>query len=195
MLLGKKRSTLPPDRMTEPPAPGPAPEPAAPPAGDGWPMQALMARYWILGSMEPTTMALVGYINAANQAALVLNTARVQAYGAPDVNDQALSQVVIPKRSLIALVPLAEAAIRSALQQSPPRAERAVIHAAPFVIRGSFRLPGEMPLAALFSATSLDLLIVTDAQLVCQLPGVHWPESRVPAVIVSKAAVQFYYGE
>jgi hypothetical protein len=167
--------------------PGPTPQP------DGLALQVLTAGYIANGYLDPIEMALVGYLNVPTQVAITLRHARVRVLGTNVDTGQMLQEIIVPKPTLIGLIPQNDAATRSASLQMPPRAERALIYAGPYLIRGAFRLMGDMPLWNLFNAFPGDMLIVSDAEIECQLPGVRFPETKPTLMILNKLRVQLYH--
>lgn len=196
-MLGKKPtypfSGRPKSAPQTPAPPDPSSTSAPTPSADGLALQVLTAGYIANGYLDPIEMALVGYLNVPTQVTITLRHARVRVLGANVDTGQMLPEIIVPKATMIALIPQNDAATRSAVQQMPPRAERALIYAGPYVIRGAFRLMGDMPLWNLFNAFPGDMLAVSDAEIDCQLPGVRFPETKPVLMILNKMRVQLYH--
>ena len=167
-----------------------APQPAQP---AGLALQVLTVGYIADGYIAPIEMPLVGYLNVPTQVTIAMNSAHVRVLGANVDTGQTLPEIIVPKSTMIAIIPKNDAAVRSAGIQLPPRTERALIYAGPFLIRGSFRLMGDMPLRNLFNALSGDMLAVSDAEIHCQLPGVRFPDTKPTLMVLNKTRVQLYH--
>ena len=170
--------------------------PAAPPASPPteWAVQILTARYIVEGALPIPETRLVGHLNNNLHATLTLHNVQLLALGAQATHfRQPLLEVTIPKTSLILLIPRDAAGIRSALMQIPERLERATIHTGPYLVRGAFHLPGNMPLHHLFNVGGGDMLPLTEVEVKCQLLGARITTLHAEVVVLNKAAVHLYH--
>jgi len=189
-MFGKKPAPPPPAQLKPQGTPQPqAPRPA------GWAVQALTADYLANGYLAPVMdMPLVGFLNISTQSTLALSSVQLQALGSQaTLANGSPAEITIPKASLVALLPRDEAALRSAAMQMPQRAERAVIYAGPYLLRAAFMLVGDMPLRNFFGTGGGSLVAVTDAEVICQLPGAQFAPLKAPILILNKALVQLYH--
>jgi hypothetical protein len=179
-----------------PPPKAPVPQtPAQPPARPaGWAVRILTPDFVVTGYMAPIEMPLVGWLNVSTQTVLSLSQAQLRALDphAPGAGEP-LAEVTLPKASIVAVLPHDELSLRSALQQMPPNAERALICAGPYWLHGSFRLMGSTPLRNLFSATASDMLPVSDVEIRAGRADVVFQAEAVAAAVVNKRWVQVYY--
>jgi hypothetical protein len=170
---------------------GPAPQPPPP---TEWAVQILTARYIIEGALPIPETRLVGHLNNTAHATLTLCNAQLLALGAQATHiRKPLPEVTIPKPSLIVLIPRDAAGARSATLQMPERTERATIHVGPYLLRGTFHLPGNMPLQHLFNVGGGDMLPLTEVEIKCQLLGARITTLHADVLVLNKAAVHLYH--
>ncbi|MGQ0605288.1 MAG: hypothetical protein ACT4QE_26725 [Anaerolineales bacterium] len=166
--------------------------PAQPPTE--WAVQLLTARYIVEGALPIPETRLVGHLNNTAHSTLTLHNAQLLALGAQATHIRnPLPEVTIPKPSLIVLIPRDAASIRSATLQIPERTERAIIHTGPYLIRGAFHLPGNMPLQHLFNVGGGDMLPLTEVEIKCQLLGARITTLHADILVLNKAAVHLYH--
>ena len=186
-----------------PPKPAPAqsstqsaPQSAPQPMGKtaGWAVQFLTTDYVASGYMTPIDMPLVGWLNVPTQAMVTLTQVLVMALDPQiPVTSEMVSEITIPKASIVAVVPRDEMSSRSATMQMPPNTEQAIIYAGPYWLRAAFRMAGGMPLRNLFGATTGDMLAVSDAEIKCLRPNAHFQAQKATAIIINKSRVQLYH--
>jgi hypothetical protein len=183
-MFGRKQ-TVP---LPSPPSPPPTEAPAE------WAMQVLTTKYIVEGTITPLETRLVGYLNIPTQITVTLHNVKLLALGAQAVTMRdTLPEVTLPKASIIGLIPRDAAGTRSTILQVPERAERAVIHVGPYLIRGAFRMPGGMPLSNLFNAGGGDMLVLTDAEVKCQLLGARFTTIKADVMVLNKSQVYLYH--
>jgi hypothetical protein len=159
-----------------------------------WAVQLLTARYIIEGALPIPETRLVGHLNNSVHATLTLHNVQLLSLGAQATHfRKPLLEVTIPKPSLIVLIPRDAAGVRSALSQIPERTERAIIHAGPFLVRGAFHLPGNMPLHHLFNVGGGDMLPLTEVEIRCQLLGARITTLHAEVVVLNKSIVHLYH--
>jgi hypothetical protein len=100
---------------------------------------------------------------------------------------------MVPKATIIALVPRDEAGLRSAELNLPGASKRAIYHTGVFVIQAAARLISENAFAKLFSSSGGNLFTVTDATIRCMWPGPKFQEMKSRAIILNRSLVQFYH--
>jgi hypothetical protein len=199
-MFSRKPPSQPPTKSAAPPAApaAPAPAPAAPAAptlrGTGWHLQVLTTDFVAEGYLPPAETPLAGFLNATNQSTLTLSPAKLMplALQAMIATDNP-PEITVAKSTLIAVIPLDEVSQRSAGVQLPPRAEKAVLYAGPFMIRASVRLMGDMPLRHLFNTGVGNVIIATNAEIVSLRADSVFSVPAAPVVILNKSLVQLYH--
>lgn len=199
-MFNKKPAPPPAPPIQKPAAPQPSqPAPQAQPArsapsGSGWPMIALTENYAVTGFLAPIDMPLTGFLNVPTQATLTLTGGQMQALqSSQPVMVDSSPEVTLPKSSLLAIIPRDEVGLRSATQQMPPQAHRALLYLGPFAIRASVRVAGGMPLRNATSTLPNAFFALSDAEIRCTLSGTRFAEVRTPVIIVNKNLIQFFH--
>lgn len=193
-MFGKKPPQPPP---AQPKPTGPASRPSearstAPPAG--WLVQALTTDYAAEGYLAPVEMPLIGHLNMTNQATITLSPAKLT-----PLEPQALianatpPEISIVKSTLIAFIPCDEASMASIRAQMPPRAERAVLYAGPYVIRAALAMMGDMPLRHLFNTGVGHMIAATEIEVRCQILGTPFAPLVSPIALLNKSLIQLYH--
>ena len=186
-MFAKKTASL-----SKPPAPQPtAPLPARP---AGWALRILTPEHVVTGYMAPIEMPLTGWLNVTTQTVVSLSAARLtvlEPYGAAAV--ETLTEVSLPKASIVAVLPADEMSLRSAMMQMPPNAERALICAGPYWLHASVRLMGGMPLRNVFGATAGDMLPISDVAVRAARPDFNFRADTVAAGMVNKRWIELFY--
>lgn len=182
-------------KKTPPPTPAkPQTAPAAPPKPAGWLVQALTTNYGVVGRLEPASMPLLGFLNMSAQSTVALTAAQLTALEPQAlIAEAAPAEISIVKTTLIALIPGDEPSTASARTQLPPRTERAVLYAGPFVIRASLGMMGEMPLRHLFNTGAGTFVIATDIEVRCQILGTVFAPQVAPVALLNKTLIQVYH--
>lgn len=180
-------------KKSPPPQPQPASQrPAAAPARpSGWAVQVLTADCLVSGYIQPVDAPLVGHLNIPNQQVIILTQAQVRHLFSGVTEN--VPEAVIPKASILVLIPKDETAMRSAAMQMAPRAERAVIYTGSYVVHAAFRLVGDMAVRNIYGAAGGDLVAVTDIDIKCPTLGDKFPPLQAPLAVLNKARVQTYY--
>lgn len=187
-MFGKKPAPAAPARPQSAPRPAAAPEPG------GWLVQALTTNYVAVGHVEPPSMPLLGFLNLTAQATVTLGQARLTALEPQALVVQATpAEVSIVKATLIAFVPLDDAAVASIRGQMPPRTLPALLYAGPYVLRAGLAMMGDMPLRHLFNTGAGSFIVATDVEVRCQVLGTPFAPLVAPLALLNKNLIQLYH--